>query len=196
MMKYIQKDIGIYEVADMLSDNYAVGTTAEDLSNGKFVLLNEQQEAFLAAHPKASIYEIFNKSLAPTPEIALDLLKQMKVREIEAYDKSENVNCFYINGNAMWLDRSARVSLTHTIVAYKTYLLSEITLWTEGASPTPITLTIPVLESLLINLEMYAKACFDTTAQHKATIQSMDEISKIIEYDHTIGYPKKLVITT
>lgn len=194
-MMYIHKDIGFYEISQELSFNYPVGETLVDLQEGKFIPLNEKQRRFLREYPKASIYEVYKMELNQQKD-TLEQIRQQKLFEIIKYDASPAVNSFVINQVEMWLDRNTRSSLFTTIRAYKDVGEQGITLWTGGMNPQKITLDTSTLETLLLQLEIYAKQCYDITAKHKAAIQSMDEISKIIEYDHTIGYPKKLVITT
>jgi len=143
---------------------------------------------------KASVFEILNTAIEPFQELPLSVLIALKIKEIEAYDKSASVNGFYINGISMWLDRNTRTSLMTTIAAYKAYSQNEITLWTEGSNPTPISLSLTDLESLLISLEMYAKGCFDTTAEHKANVQLLTTIQEVEDYDFLEGYPEKLNI--
>ena len=41
-------------------------------------------------------------------------------------------------------------------------------------------------------LELYASACFDKTAEHKANVLALDDIEDILSYDYTVGYPSKL----
>jgi len=193
-MKYLQRSIGIYCVEGYLSDNFEVGTTLQDLIDGKYILMNQDQETFAEQYRNADVFEIYLMRMYEAPEVPILIKKQMKIAEIEAYDKSENVNSFIINGVSMWLDRSTRTSLMITIAAYKAYTLQEITLWTEGSNPIPITVSLTELESLLIALEMYAKACFDTTASHKANVQQLTTSQEIEDYNFLEGYPEKLNI--
>ena len=34
--------------------------------------------------------------------------KNIKIQEIEEYDQSEEVNCFYVSGMPIWLDKATR----------------------------------------------------------------------------------------
>ncbi len=135
--------------------------------------------------------------MALTPMVMPTLIqvKQQKIAEILAYDQSPEVNSFTINGVSMWLDRNTRASLFITIAAYRANGLTQITLWTTGSNPVPITLLVDDLEQLLIGLEMYAKATYDITAQHKANVQPLLTIEEVINYDKTNGYPDKLCMT-
>lgn len=47
----------------------------------------------------------------PTAEEVLNREKEDKIREITRYDSSNEVNCFYIVDQEMWLDKATRVGL-------------------------------------------------------------------------------------
>ena len=49
---------------------------------------------------------------------------------------------------------------------------------------------------MLNAIEIYACKCYDITAAHKATAQSMTDIEDILGYDFRVGYPDKLSFTT
>lgn len=46
-----------------------------------------------------------------TEEEILNMEKEYKIEEIIRYDSSSEVNCFYIEGQKMWLDKATRVGL-------------------------------------------------------------------------------------
>ena len=195
-MIYIQKD-KFYEMTSPLGKGYDLSETnsIEDFKVGRIILLNEAQVAFKEANPKANTLEVFNMALTPAHTPTLDEIKAQKLAQIEAYDMSPAVNSFSINGVSMWLDRGTRASLKVTIEAYKANGIISITLWTTGSNPVPVTLLVTQLEELLIGLEMYAKACYDVTAQHKANVQALTTAEIVINYDYKVGYPGKLTIT-
>ena len=45
---------------------------------------------------------------------------------------------------------------------------------------------------MLYAIEVYASACFDNTAKHKANVMALDSIEEVMSYDYTTGYPDKL----
>ena len=188
MKTYIHQGIGFYEVDSELSSNFLIGTTEIDYINNAFILLDDSQLEFKQNNPNASPLEVFRKN------IDLQKLKNKKIKEIENYDKSDFVNSFVIDNNIMWLPRDVRTSLKSLIKAYKVQSIDNITLWTDSENPKPITLQTVLLETLLINLEIYAKQCYDVTSQHKNNIQSIDNIQEILDYDYKSGYPEKLNI--
>ncbi len=192
-MIYIQNN-EFYILSKELGEGYDLSTTSclEDFQAGKIILLNDEQVAFRVANPSATTLEVFKMALTPIPQITLEQIKAQKIAEIEAYDMSPIVNSFTVNETSMWIDRNTRVSLLTTIAAYKANNKTNITLWTTGSNPIAITLTVIQLESLLIELEIYAKASYDVTANHKANVQTLTTTEDVHNYDFTTGYPEKL----
>lgn len=191
-MLYIHNELGFYKVDSPLSYNFETGSTLEEYLAGRFILLNNNQLTFLTANPTATSEEILKMILKQPVQPPIGMMKRDKISEIEAYDTSENVNCFFINNTPMWLDRNTRASLYITVAAYKASGIEEITLWTTNSIPSPITLPVVQMENLLTQLELYAKNCYDITAQHKAVIREMIYSAEVSIYDITKGYPDKL----
>jgi hypothetical protein len=48
-------------------------------------------------------------------EYTIDELKEMKIAEINAYDKSDAVNSLTLDGKQIWLDKDTRVGLVNSI---------------------------------------------------------------------------------
>ena len=125
----------------------------------------------------------------PTDEELLSRAKRIKVREIEAYDTSSEVNCFYMQSQQMWLDKATRAGLMLRFQAEQAMGNEYTTLW-YGANQ----YELPLLGAfqMLYALEVYASACYDNTQRHLAAIQGLQEIEEVESYDYTIGYPEKL----
>ena len=121
---------------------------------------------------------------------ALDDAKQRKLQEIDTYDKSSNVNIFSYSGNQMWLDKDTRIGLQFRFNAEKASGKTETVLW-YGALAIPLNVDAGL--QMLVNLEMYASACYDVTAQHKAEIDKLTTEDAVQAYDIAAGYPQKLV---
>ena len=121
---------------------------------------------------------------------ALSAIKELTVKEIDLYDTSDEVNCFLLNGNKVWLDKSTRVGLMNsTTIQKQASDLTETTLW---LGTVPITINCDLAIHLLMQLELYALDCFNKTAEHKKNVQTLETIKEVAEYDYTIGYPEKL----
>ncbi len=123
------------------------------------------------------------------PEKTLEQIKADKIAEIEAYDKSSNVNEFYYQGVAMWIERNDRMSLMHSISIEKAAGATETTLNLNGVD---VVLAIDTAILMLSALELYAKPCWLNTSKHIANVNALTEIEEVEAYDYTVGYPDKL----
>ena len=134
--------------------------------------------------------EILNNGWLPYENI--DEEKQEKIQQVIEYDKSIDVNSFFINGVQSWIDRDTRAS-----VAYSTNIrlrngFENTTLWLNGVSfEIPCQLLIQLLDSL----EIYALDCYNVTEQHKQNIMNLQTYNDVINYDFTVNYPDKLNVT-
>lgn len=127
----------------------------------------------------------------PTAEELLAQAKADKVREIEAYDTSSTVNEFFYQNVPFWLPRETRVSVRSTAQIMQEAGKAEMTLWLGDVN---VTLPIEQILQILSALEIYALECYNQTAMHKATINSLDSVDAVQSYDHTTGYPEKLYL--
>lgn len=115
--------------------------------------------------------------------------KENKLKELEAYDKSNAVNEFTLNDNPMWIELELRKSVAHDLNVLKAKGIENYTFWNGS---TPISLPVSVFESILNDVELYALECFNVTASHKANIEKLETIDDINAYNFTVGYPDKL----
>lgn len=117
----------------------------------------------------------------------LSLAKAAKLRDIDAYDNSANVNGFRYNGNMMWLDRDTRASLRNTIESSILLNRDELDIWFGDIY---ITLSINVAKLMLATLEVYATDCYNITALHKAQVKALNSVAEVEAFDVTTGYPQ------
>lgn len=125
----------------------------------------------------------------PTPEQLLNRAKRDKKAEIEDYDKSEEVNLFYIGEAPMWLDKETRTGLMLRFNAEIAIGKTDTTLWANGVQY-PLSLEIAI--QMLYALEVYASMCYDQTQAHLAAIDALTTVEEVEAYDHTTNYPEKL----
>lgn len=126
---------------------------------------------------------------APTSEQLLNRAKRDKKTEIEEYDKSEEVNLFYIGEAPMWLDKETRTGLKLRFEAEIAIGKTDTALWADGVQyPLPLETAVQMLYAL----EVYASACYDNTQAHLAAIEALTTPEEVEAYDHTSGYPEKL----
>ena len=121
--------------------------------------------------------------------IVLSALKDKVIGYITKYDNGDNVNAFFVSGQKVWLDKDTRAGLMLRFNAEKSSGKIETTLWLGTQS---ITLGIDKAIQMLYAIEVYASACFDNTAKHKANVMALDSIEEVMSYDYTTGYPEKL----
>jgi hypothetical protein len=123
--------------------------------------------------------------------ITLEKAKEILLKKIEDYDTSKSVNSFILNGNSVWLDKNTRVGLMNSMSIEKSAGLKETSLWLGDKK---FVLSIDLAINLLMQLEFYAKECFNKTAEHKYNIDQLTEIDDVLQYNYTTGYPEKLNI--
>ena len=148
-------------------------------------------------------YKIYNPSLEqiledgweeyviPDPVIVEDInqKKRYKKLEIEDYDKSSNVNMFYMNDIPVWLDKATRSGLMLRFTSEKMMSKTNTSLWYNNHM-----FEIPLYKAfhMLYALENYASECYDNTQKHLAAIDELETIEDVENYDYTLGYPEKL----
>ena len=125
----------------------------------------------------------------PTQEELLEQARVNKLAELKAYDSSDSVNSFMLNGNPMWLDYTTRQQLRTSIEAYQAQGIENVTKWFNGVQ---FTFPTSVWLQMLNALEVYASEALNVTESHRAVINALTSIEEIDEYDFTIGYPKKI----
>ena len=125
----------------------------------------------------------------PTEEELLQRAKAVKVKEIASYDKSENVNSFFIGSMPIWLDKDTRTGLSLRLNAEINKGCESTTLWYNDMQ---FALPINTAFAMLYELEIYASACYDNTQRHIANVKTLLTIEQIQSYDYTTGYPDKL----
>ena len=175
---------GDYNCVPDIVNNF--GETLEDYHNGKYVLLNDEQVAFLKANPSILPIEAFNMNESSE---ATELDKQLMIESIKDYDTSKEVNTFYVNGDPVWFNKETRAALNSSLSIEKEVEKESTVLWING---TPYTMTVDEARQMLIDLELYAIACYNNTQTNIRSVQAMSLRSELRNFDITQGYPKKL----
>ena len=174
--KYELGGITIYHIGETLDEKSGAykcwectvptATFSEDLVKTEFEAFGKEMQAF-----------------------ALQTAKQLKIAEIDAYDKSSAVNGFALNGAVVWLDKATRVGLMNSTSITKAMGQPTTTLWLgESKMEVPCDTAIQLLSAL----EMYALECFNVTAAHKVAVSELTSIEEVEKYDITAGYPAQL----
>lgn len=119
----------------------------------------------------------------------LEILINRKLDELDKYDKSENVNIFYVNNIPMWYDKYDRVSLRVSIEKWKEEGKETIKLWNDyGCFELPCDTALNILNQI----ETYAFECYNTTMIHRQNIKNIQDEYSVDWYDFKKGYPDKL----
>ena len=127
-----------------------------------------------------------------TSEAALTAAaKKTVLAEIEQYDSSSYVNSFVLNGKRVWMDFELRDRLYQGNERLKNVGRDQTTLWFGDKC---YNMSIEQAQSIINNIEAYAKDCYNATAQHKANILAMDTVEDVLGYDYTKGYPEMITI--
>lgn len=110
---------------------------------------------------------------------------------INAYDNSDFVNSFSLNGVSTWLDKLTRIGLVNSTTIAKNSGAINTTLWFGTNS---FEVNCDVALALLSSLENYALHCYNVTAQHLADAELLASSEELDNYDYTAGYPDKLIL--
>lgn len=134
----------------------------------------------------------FEPYTPPVPARTLEVAKSEKIAEITAYDTSEAVNSFTLDGDTMWISRDDRISLMNSTTILKNAGQEATTLWYGGQK---YTLPCDTLIQMLSALEVYALQCYDVTEEHKAAVNALTTIEEVDAYEYTTGYPEHLTFS-
>lgn len=118
-----------------------------------------------------------------------DNWKALRMTQIEGCDKSVQVNCFYLDGVPMWLDKATRTGLANSLKMEKEVGRKSSTLW---AGVTPYNMDIEQELELLKALELYAIDCFNVTATHRAYVERCSSVDDLRAFAPDSGYADPL----
>ena len=140
-------------------------------------------------------WEIYTQP-EPTEEELLQRAKLRKKSEIKTYDKSSEVNEFFVSGISLWLSKGDRTGLKLRFESELAMGKTTTTLWSNG-----IQFPLPLVDEngnpgiafqMLYALEVYASACYDTTQSHLSVVDKLETNEEVEQYDFKVGYPEKL----
>lgn len=197
MKTYIRKDIkGLYIEFPQELDNEVwedkIGTTYQDFLEGKWVLLSEEQVNFHKENPQASINEVLNMELDEHLELerTLEIAQIEAIQKLNAYDNSDAVNGFTINGTIKaWFTVQERTNYKNSLDSAKLLGVDTLQFFVGDQA---LTIDTSMAERLLAMIQIYADACFIQTKKHENAIKALETIEEVDNYDFTTGYPNKL----
>lgn len=184
-----------------------VGYAEVEQMGGKYIV---RLEPVVNDNGTTSCYETMVDSEPDMSEIRADLeiwktyrasrdlaaVKAEKLADIEAYDTSAAVNSFEIRSGGVkvtdyWLDRDLRTSLEGDVIACS----SDSETYKFDIRELGVTLVLNCNKFLaaLSVLRKYAYTAYNVTSRHMANVNGMTSVADVNAYDHTQGYPEKLV---
>lgn len=169
----------IYTFADKLDESNFLVSTDESQSETHFVSVTEERAKELRIEWNTP------------PEPTIEEVRQQKIAALMAYDESDNVNWFYVDGVGMWYDYTRRGSIKNLVESTMTLGENTITLWTETPPIVGIPLECEAALLMLAQLEVFAGKSKANTQQHWANILALQTKEEIEAYDFTVGYPEK-----
>lgn len=199
MRTYIQKDIEGY-VIKTDDINLKIGMSYEDFKNGSFVQITEDQELYLKDNLDVDPKDLINVCTYDGKDVtyyvtvspmSLDVAKKVKINEITEYDASSAVNEFTYQGKPMWFDKVTRACISYSMNVEKQAGETATTLCDNDN--VSYVITIDDALEMFAALELYAKKCYNVTAQHKANVMSLRTVEDVQNYNFKTGYPEKLV---
>ena len=143
----------------------------------------------IGEYDEGEIQKAFAEFSVKMDALKLKQAKVDKIAEIAAYDTSDKVNGFVLNGLLVWLDKATRVGLMNSTTIAKAAGKQTTTLWLGGLK---LVVDCDKAIQLLSALEMYALECFNVTASHKQAVSELTTIEEVEAYDYKAGYPKTL----
>lgn len=184
-------NLGVYpNVSSVIKEGESAWVFAAHTA--RLVLSDHSVSAFLEAVDPVHL------SMATTQDIeailkyfnALDDIESWRaIRrvQIQGYDSSDKVNCFYLGEQPMWLDKATRVGLVNSLTIEKGAGRVTSELWVGSNK---IELNVEVALQLLAALELYAKDCYGITASHVATVESLQSIDELHDFNIEADYPE------
>ena len=145
----------------------------------------------IGEYDEGEIQKAFAEFSVKMDALKLKQAKVNKIAEITAYDTSDKVNGFILNGQIVWLDKATRVGLMNSTTIERDLGQETTELWLGEHN---LIIKCDLAIQLLQQLEVYALKCFNVTATHKKEVNNLSTIEEINSYDITKDYPDKLVI--
>lgn len=139
--------------------------------------------------PNMAELKVIGEALEMSAEQMLPWMKEQMKRSIVKYDESSSVNNFTVGGVNVWLDKATRAGLLLRFESEKALGKEETTLWYGSMSfPLPVDTAIQMLYAI----ESYASACYDNTQMIMASVEGIESIEGLLEFDYKKGYPQQL----
>lgn len=150
--------------------------------NGTTIICPSEETLLENGYERAEVFE--NK---------LQQAIEAKVAEIKAYDNSEAVNSFSLNGMSVWINREDRIGTRRAIELDVANGLTESEIWLNGFK---LVVNCQLALKLLDAVGHYAYQSYNVTQAHIFTVKQLTSVEEVEKYDHTTNYPRKLNLKT
>lgn len=157
--------------------------------NGSYIITDDNTTILNPTHEIL----IANGYVIEDIEDTLEQVVAEKIATIQAYDNSDSVNSFLLNGYSVWIDREDRIGTRRAIELDVEAGNTESELWLQGMM---LKVNSQLALKLLDKLEHYAFLAYNTTQRHIHNIKQLTTIEDVNKYDYTQGYPQQLELST
>lgn len=127
------------------------------------------------------------------PENKLQQAIDAKVAEILAYNESDAVNSFLLDGVVKWVVLNKRFVIQHDIRLDIEEGKENSEIWLDGHK---LVLNSKVALQLINAIERYAYEAHNATQAHIFAVKHLASVEEVEKYDHTTNYPQKLNLKT
>lgn len=157
--------------------------------NGQYIKVGED----FIINPSEETLLKYGYEKVEVPEDELKDAISAKVAEIKAYDQSDAVNSFKLNGMSVWINREDRIGTRRAIELDAEAGKTESDIWLHGFH---LRVNCQLAMKLLDMVDSYAYEAYNVTQQHLYAVQQLKTAEDVRKYDHTQGYPEKLDLKT
>ena len=162
---------------------------SDNIYNGSYIITNDNTTILNPTHEIL----IANGYVKEVIEDTLEQAIAEKIATIQAYDTSDSVNSFLLNGVAVWIDREDRIGTRRAIELDVEAGNTESEIWLQGMM---LKVNSQLALKLLDKLEHYAFLAYNATQRHIYNVRQLTTIEEVNAYDYTQGYPEKLELST
>jgi len=155
----------------------------QNIKVGKDFIINPTEETLLE----------YGYEKVEVPEDKLQQAIDAKVAAIKAYDNSEAVNSFSLNGMSAWINREDRIGTRRAIELDVANGLTESEIWLNGLK---LVVNSQLALKLLDAVGHYAYQAYNVTQAHIFAVKQLTSVEEVEKYDHTTNYPPKLSLKT
>ena len=157
--------------------------------NGKYIVIND----ITIINPSEETLLKYGYEKVEVPENKLQQAIDAKVAAIKAYDNSEAVNSFSLNGISAWINREDRIGTHRAIELDVENGKTESEIWLNGFK---LVVNSQLALKLLDAVGHYAYQAYNVTQAHIFNVKQLVSVEEVEKYDHTKNYPPKLNLST